>query len=857
MKHFFHILVILICCICFKSQSYNVAFHAQVFPTEEKVVGSVITTDGLVEAFRRRHHVESTKVFYPSKYKDYHLIRWDFLIIEGWFPSLVEFIQLSRNLFPDIVIMFYCLDPSYPGLDKVFQFDVDGIITNSAVVYQQLLDIRIPTAFMMLAADPHIMKPNISVTKDFGAVYIGAGAFMLDEKPELYQMLLDASQYNLRLNGAGWEGVPQLNIFAQGILPRYGIADAYSSAHVVLSSTIHSQDLYGMVNNRVFEALACGSVLVAKYSPTLHTVFGNLISYYNDSTVFHQIMQHTLSHPQEADITRKHAREFVLNGHTWDHRAIELEDFLLHLQADKVAHRYTLRPYRRNQLRMLWITSSGLKEHLDYVWMVNYHFRDILRHQFQVDDMSEDAFVLQAQALCISQGTIEQCVAWLSQYDVLFGVILPNDPLDLVLSSLPSALEVRGRLQRRAAYVLGVDLYLIERCKESHSVAHCQAMDHYDMVFFRDYFDVNILLASGMKLHELRIQHAYGIGNVILSDATPSADLFPVRPFNYPHPVVVCFHFQKDLCTVEHRLSELSSAMKRTPDSINTPPHRVILLGGKWTEWVDSGYHLFDYEMLPSITHIETTRIRTDLQDLFTNASIIVILQDYHRRMLSVQEDSIFAFVAAARKQVAVHLHSVNAHLLNLSNSDCNDWNGYKHLDMAINTGLKRMFGFAPAKANMQIDVLKLQKLSLYQVECISTNPSQDALLLQSGYVDYLLAEMEQPFAILTLSYPNYLLGRDFQLCLLRDGDTPDSMMCVMRGALYIIVVQKYPHKSSERIEYKLRGNFFGDFTFVQQLIIPEYLPPSTNKQMATMLQKQIDPKVFTFLRDNSLTFSL
>ena len=53
------------------------------------------------------------------------------------------------------------------------------------------------------------------------------------------------------------------------MLPRYDIANAYSSAHVVLASTIEAQRSVGMINNRVFEAMSCEALLLSDYSEAL------------------------------------------------------------------------------------------------------------------------------------------------------------------------------------------------------------------------------------------------------------------------------------------------------------------------------------------------------------------------------------------------------------------------------------------------------------------------------------------------------------------------------------------------------------------------------------------------------------
>ena len=112
------------------SDALNVALHAQVDPFgDDKVVGSVITTDGLLAALKKRYDIDHAAIFYPFIFK--YLVMNDLIFIEGWFPSLNTFIQMTRTNFPNVRIIFYCLDPEYPGLEYLEEFNVDGFMTNS------------------------------------------------------------------------------------------------------------------------------------------------------------------------------------------------------------------------------------------------------------------------------------------------------------------------------------------------------------------------------------------------------------------------------------------------------------------------------------------------------------------------------------------------------------------------------------------------------------------------------------------------------------------------------------------------------------------------------------------------------
>ena len=87
----------------------------------------------------------------------------------------------------------------------------------------------LPTEFVLLAADPMVMKPMNRTSeaeseekgKQWGAVFVGAGGAMTTEKARLLPMLQAALPYGLRLQGSGWGEVEEMRHVWLGSLPRY------------------------------------------------------------------------------------------------------------------------------------------------------------------------------------------------------------------------------------------------------------------------------------------------------------------------------------------------------------------------------------------------------------------------------------------------------------------------------------------------------------------------------------------------------------------------------------------------------------------------------------------------------------
>jgi hypothetical protein len=618
----------------------NIALHAQVKPSNDKIVGSVITTDGILSALQKRYNdINTVKVFYPSYYESYLNHTWDLVLIEGWFPSMTTFLLLTRNHFPMIKIIFICLDPSYPGLDLIRSFDVDGILTNSFRLKNEFNNNNIchdnniynnnchrnhhhhitTSDYLLLAANPIEFHPYVNVSRTWGAVYVGAGGYMLSHKPDLLQLLLDAVPFGLRLHGTQWNTVPILSNISKGPLPRYDLAEAYSSAHVVLASTIQAQDDYGMINNRIFEALSCGAIVITKYSQALADLNCDAILFVNSSLSLAYHLEAVIRNENNyATNLRLLARNFILNKHTWSHRVIQIIDFYYVLRSNddhNQDNNYLLldhdhddnqRVCRRTQCirvncpKLLWIVSRKLLYHPDYIFAVRDNSEEFLSSMYTIHFITEEEFHSSVKKNCnlqsptavasatavhakinnysstnmkISNGT---CNQFLSTYDVIFVVTTFFDDLDMLISVLPTTrISTTQLLQKRISYVVGYDPVLINKVMKNsmsntaattttkEKVSMKYENNHYDVILYRSPFELSLYHDAGVMFKSDRLQHAFGLG---LSTQDESLKI------QHRSVVIVCFYSYKYLC----KTSIIASNYARARATLLKKDHHVL-----------------------------------------------------------------------------------------------------------------------------------------------------------------------------------------------------------------------------------------------------------------------------------------
>ena len=685
----------------------NIALHAQVKPSNDKIVGSVITTDGILSALQKRNNdINIVKVFYPSYYESYLNHIWDLVLIEGWFPSMSTFLLLTRNHFPLIKIIFICLDPSYPRLDLIRSFDVDGILTNSLRLKNEFNNIiiyndnnndnnrhhnndnnhhhnnynnhhynnddnhhhkhhhnnynndnkynhhhnkpMITTDYLLLAANTIEFHPYINASRRWGAVYVGAGGYMLSHKPELLQLLLDAVPFGLRLHGTQWNTVPILSNLSKGPLPRYELAEAYSSAHVVLASTIQTQDDYGMINNRIFEALSCGAIVITKYSQALADLNCDAILFVNSSLSLAYHLEAVIRNENNyATNLRLLARNFILNKHTWSHRVIQIIDFYYVLRLNDHHHHHVCldhdhdqRVCRRTQClrvncpNLLWIVSSKLLNHPDYIFAVRDNSEEYLSSMYTIHFITEEDFYSSVKRSCnlrsptavlpcnnnhssthmrISNGI---CHQFLSSYDVIFVVTTFFDDLDMLLSVLPTIrLSTTQLLQKRISYVIGYDPVLINKFMKNTTttttkdkVSMKYEHNHYDVILYRSPFELSLYHEAGIMFKSDRLQHAFGLG-VSTQDGS--------LKHHHRSIVIVCFYSYLYLCKASiiasnyararatllkkdhHVLLTGEAQLDRSTDDDDDDDAKILLLiGGIWQDWLDTDEDFVLYEVI-------------------------------------------------------------------------------------------------------------------------------------------------------------------------------------------------------------------------------------------------------------------
>ena len=303
----------------------NIGLHSQTLNRSDGVIaGSEITTLGLLRAFHKRQKVDKITRFGPGNYRNLDNDHLDIIIIEGWEPNLPLFIELVRLHHKDTKIYFWNL--SLHGIKEVSELDVDGYFTNSvkAVTFFETIA---PTELISLAADPDEFFPKVPDDR-YCHLVVYLGIYHPNKSERIIDRLLcEAIPFGLVIYGYGWGKHQILKRYWRGILPKEDIPNLYSSAKIVLGITEDRQKVAGMINNRVYEALACGACFVSDHFPELENTFGELILYSRKKGDTSKVLADLLAQPLKREQLGILGREFIYKQHTYVHRVEQMLDF--------------------------------------------------------------------------------------------------------------------------------------------------------------------------------------------------------------------------------------------------------------------------------------------------------------------------------------------------------------------------------------------------------------------------------------------------------------------------------------------------------------------------------------------------
>jgi glycosyl transferase family 1 len=147
---------------------------------------------------------------------------------------------------------------------------------------------------------------------------------------------LAGTVHDLAIYGSNWrDDLVDMRRVRGEWIPNDELRRYYSSADIVLAD--HWEDMRdeGFVANRVFDALASGSIVVSDEVVGMAEIFGDGVATYAEPDALPGLVDDLLADPEERADRARRGRAIVLDAHTFDHRAASIAEAIERARAAK------------------------------------------------------------------------------------------------------------------------------------------------------------------------------------------------------------------------------------------------------------------------------------------------------------------------------------------------------------------------------------------------------------------------------------------------------------------------------------------------------------------------------------------
>lgn len=143
------------------------------------------------------------------------------------------------------------------------------------------------------------------------------------------------TDHDLHVYGRHWEKFPEVQ---EHVIANYidndKVASVYHNARILLNDHWDDMREYGIISNRIFDAMCAGAFVISDDVPGLEETFGGCLVTYTDRKDLSDKIDYYLTHEFERMRIARAGRKRVLNKHTFDDRAEKIAEVIM---ADKYA----------------------------------------------------------------------------------------------------------------------------------------------------------------------------------------------------------------------------------------------------------------------------------------------------------------------------------------------------------------------------------------------------------------------------------------------------------------------------------------------------------------------------------------
>lgn len=212
--------------------------------------------------------------------------------------------------------------PKDASLDDDWQ-NYDVIAVASSSYAQRLNDKGIKAIYVPQFTNPQKFYPNPDKELETDILFVGSN---WHDRTSLRYAI--ESGYYVAVYGYGWKDIIPHEMYRGNYIENKDLNRYYSSAKIVLNDTKPLMRELGFISNRIFDATACGSLVISDYMKEIEEIYQDSVPMYKTPQELVNLVQYYLSHPKERKKLAKKAQEITLRKFSSDKILKELNEII-------------------------------------------------------------------------------------------------------------------------------------------------------------------------------------------------------------------------------------------------------------------------------------------------------------------------------------------------------------------------------------------------------------------------------------------------------------------------------------------------------------------------------------------------
>lgn len=180
--------------------------------------------------------------------------------------------------------------------------------------------IKPESGVLLQCVDDKVMTYEDKENKEYELLFVG------NSRHVYRQILKDLlpTEHKLSVYGRHWEDYPVQDYVVSDYMDNDKVGQAYHDAKILLNDHWDDMKEYGIISNRIFDALAVGAFVISDYLSEIEDVFDGAVVTYQTKEELKEKVDYYMEHNKAREELAAKGKELVLKEHTFAVRCKEI-----------------------------------------------------------------------------------------------------------------------------------------------------------------------------------------------------------------------------------------------------------------------------------------------------------------------------------------------------------------------------------------------------------------------------------------------------------------------------------------------------------------------------------------------------